>query len=300
MPSVPTLAIATAALIFIALSAVMNALFLSSFGRTLTEILLLAVLSLAADMAKAALPIVLVRALRLRAFGQVIGAALMLLVVISLSLASGTGFAAMTRGAAAAAHDVERLSRTAKEQELRDVEARLALMPVGLPVAMLDAELARSATDRRWALSKSCTDMASQTSRQFCADHLSKSASRSAATARDRLAMQRSELIAELAAAPPAQTESDPQAVAIADVLGLDASRLRRLLSVALAVTLELGSVILVLLLAGPAVLHWHDTQVGCAPSPARLPQSSDVARWRRQQGRFSFGTQREAGNDNG
>lgn len=300
MPSILTLTVAGAALIFITLSATMNAMFLSSLGRTSLEESLLAMLSLAADVAKATLPIVLVRSLTLRAFGQATGAALMLVVVILLSLASGIGFAAMTRGAATAARDVERLARLAKEQELRDVEAQLALMPVGLPVSVLDAQLAQATADRRWNQSKSCSEMTSNAVRQFCAGHLAMSASRSTATARDRLATLRAALLDKLSASAPAHAEKDPQAAAIADVFGLDATRLRRLLSIFLAVTLELGSAILVVLLAGPAVLQWHSQPSVGAAIPAQMPPSSDVARWRRQQDRFGFGPRREANNGNG
>lgn len=300
MPSVPTLAIACATLIFIGLSATMNALFLSSLGRTTVEAGLLATLSLAADVAKATLPVVLVRALALRAWGQMTGAALMLLIVVALSLASGTGFAASTRGAATAARETERMTRSALEQELRDTDAQLALLPVVLPVSVLDAEIAKTVADRRWAQSKSCSDTASNAHRQFCAAYLALSASSASATARARLASTRATLVERLASRPTAPTEADPQAAAIADVLGLDAAWLRRGLSVALAVTLELGSVILVLLLTGPAVLRWHDPIVGSETVPARMPSSSDVVRWRRQNDRFGFGVRREANDVHG
>ncbi|RTL70309.1 MAG: hypothetical protein EKK41_12760 [Hyphomicrobiales bacterium] len=300
MPSVPTLAIASAALIFITLSAAMNALFLSSLGRTPVETVMLGVLSLAADTAKAVLPVVFARSIRLRAFGQTIGAALMLVIVMALSLASGTGFAAMTRGAATSAHEAERLSRAAKEQELRAIDARLALMPVGLPVAVIEAEIARASADRRWGLSKSCTDLASAALRQFCAGHLSLTVSLAAASARERISAERAALIIALTSKATTLIDADPQATAVAALTGLDASKIRRLLSVAFAATLELGSVILVLLLTGPAVLKWRDPDAPAELWPARLPQSTDVTRWRRQQGKFGFGMRREASNDNG
>ncbi len=299
MPSLLAVAVGGAALVFIALSATMNALFLSSLGRTALEVTVLAVLSLAADVAKSVLPIVVVRAVALRAWGQAAGAALMLGIVVALSLASGTGFAALTRGASAASRDVERMARAGLETELRDTDAQLALMPIGLPVAVLDAELAKSLADRRLGQSKSCTEMTSNALRQFCATHFALSASRASAMARDRLANYRAEIIGKLASGPAATTDNDPQAAAIASALGIDASKLRRHLSIGFAITLELGSIILVLLLTGPAVLHWQDPDTGKAPSPARLPQSSDVVRWRRQQGKFGFGASRDTRHEN-
>ena len=183
--------------------------------------------------------------------------------------------------------------------ELRDTDAQLALMPIGLPVAVLDAELGKSLADRRWGQSKSCTEMTSNALRQFCATHFALSASRASAMARDRLANYRAEIIGKLASGPAATTDNDPQAAAIASALGIDASKVRRHLSIGFAITLELGSIILVLLLTGPAVLHWQDPDTGEAPSPARLPQSSDVVRWRRQQGKFGFGASRDTRHEN-
>ena len=57
MSSLPTLCIAISAALFIALSATMNALFLSSLGRTAAEASILAVLSIAADMNNPVLPV---------------------------------------------------------------------------------------------------------------------------------------------------------------------------------------------------------------------------------------------------
>jgi hypothetical protein len=93
-----------AALMFIAVSAIMNALFLSSLGRTPLEVGLLAAVSLASDISKAVLPVLMVRAVWLRAWGNAAAAALLLMGVVALSLASGTGFALMRTRNANAAH----------------------------------------------------------------------------------------------------------------------------------------------------------------------------------------------------
>lgn len=289
MASLPTLCIAGAAALFIALSATMNALFLSSLGRTTSEASILAALSVAADVTKAVLPVVVVRAIVLRAWGQVAGASLMLGIVITLSLASGIGFAALTRGAVTAARQADTEARFSAQRQLRDIDARLAQLPHGRTVGVLDVEIARTTLDRFWTSSNSCTVVAGVAVRQFCAEVLRLQSERAAAQDRTALMAERNTLAAQLASLPSGSVESDPQAMAVADVLGVDTSRLRRGLSVALAVTVELGSVILVLLLNGSALLRWQDPQRPTEPSTAILPHSKDVNQWHRRRSTARF-----------
>lgn len=290
MRSLPTLCIATAAALFIALSATMNALFLSSLGRTATEASILASLSVAADMTKAVLPVVVVRAIVLRAWGQLAGASLMLGIVIALSLASGIGFAALTRGAATAARQADADMRSSTQLQLRDLDARLEQLPHGRTVGVLDIELARVMLDRRWTSSNFCAVGAGATVRQFCDEVLRLKSERAAAHDRSALMTEQSALWARLASMSSSAGDSDPQASAVADVLGIDTSRLRRGLSVALAVTIELGSVILVLLLNGSALLRWRDPErPSSEPSAVTLPHSKDVSQWHRRRNPARF-----------
>lgn len=289
MASLPTLCIAGAAALFIALSATMNALFLSSLGRTTSEASILATLSVAADVTKVVLPVVVLRAIVLRAWGQVAGASLMLGIVITLSLASGIGFAALTRGAATAARQADTEARSSVQRQLRDIDARLDQLPHGRTVGVLDVEIARTALDRFWTSSNSCAAVATAAVRQFCAGVLRLKSERAAAQDRTALLAERSTLAAQLASLSSGAVESDPQAAAVADVLGVDPSRLRRGLSVALAVTVELGSVILVLLLNGPALLRWRDKALPAEPSPVTLPHSKDVSQWHRRRNPARF-----------
>ncbi len=283
MSTLPTLCIAGAAALFIALSALMNALFLSSLGRSPLEVGLLAAVSLAADGAKAALPVVVVRSVRMRAWCHATAAVLMLIVVITLSLASGAGFAAMTRDTATAARQADADSRSALLRQLRDIETHLDRMPVRSSAAVLDAEIARATIDRRWTVSKSCSEIAGTSVRQFCSEVLRLKSERAAAFDRERLASDRVALVDRMAALTPHAPEADPQAAALADLTGVDTSSLRRYLTLALAVTLEVGAVILILLLTGPALLRWSDPDRKPEPIPAILPHSKDVAHWHRR-----------------
>ena len=74
-----------AAMLFIMVSATMNAIFLSSLGRTAIECALFAIISVAADIVKAVLPVLIMRAVMLRAWGQCLAAVMMLSVVDQLA-----------------------------------------------------------------------------------------------------------------------------------------------------------------------------------------------------------------------
>ncbi|MGL1446974.1 hypothetical protein ACSTIZ_00510, partial [Vibrio parahaemolyticus] len=89
-----------------------------SLGRGPFEIVVLAAVSVASDVVKAVLPVVLARAVILRAWTHGIVAAVMLAVVIAFSLVSGTGFAALMRGASAAAHQNRMDTVSNRESEL--------------------------------------------------------------------------------------------------------------------------------------------------------------------------------------
>ncbi len=109
-------AVTAAALAFVVVSGVMNALFLSSLGRSVSERALLAVVSVAADIAKAALPVLILWLWTRKAWAQLSLAVLMLAVLIVVSLASGTGYAAAMRGVAVAKHEL----RAERTKRLKD------------------------------------------------------------------------------------------------------------------------------------------------------------------------------------
>lgn len=190
MAHLPTLSIGLAAALFCGVSATMNAMFLSSLGRTGTESLVFVALSIAGDVTKATLPVVIVRCLEVRAWGHVSAAAAMLGVVTLLSVASGVGFAATTRsGVVAKRQDVA--DRRASLQSRRDeLATRRAQLPAGRTVRAADAELAHAAIDRRWAWSKQCSEISSASIRQFCSDVLRLKAERAVAVDRDDLDAQ--------------------------------------------------------------------------------------------------------------
>ncbi len=279
--------VASAALLFIAVSAMMNALFLSSLGRTPVEVGLLAAVSIASDMVKAVLPVLIVRAVIVRAWSHLAIASVMLTVVMAMSLASGTGFAALTRNAAVTVRGAEADELAALLRQLRDIEAGIDGLASSRQTAVVEADIAGQIIDRRWAWSKSCTDITGPSARKFCTGLSSLRSELALATSRDQLTAKRNGTrsridVLQLAGA---SGESDPQAVAIAALLGVDKSTPRLVLPVSIAVVLELGGVILVLLLAGPTLIGWRETGTLPKPamSPVEVPMSADRTHWQRQ-----------------
>jgi len=278
--------VAVAAALFIALSAVMNALFLSSLGRTAVEVGVLGAVSIASDLVKAVLPVLLVRAVMVKAWGHGAIASLLLAIAVALSLASGTGFAALTRHAVVANRDSQADALAARQTELRDIEAEIASLGVARHTAVVETEIAAQIIDRRWMMSKSCTDIMGTPQRTFCAGLATLRSEHATATARDRLAAERRGTRTKIESLQSAGAggDSDPQAAAIAALLGVDRSMPRRVLPITVAVMLELGSVILMLLLAGPTVRGWKEPVDAPTATPVTIPVSAphppDLVGW--------------------
>ena len=276
-----------AAILFIAVSASMNAVFLSSFGRTAVETMLLSGVSVAGDAIKAVLPVIIMRAFMLRAWVHVTMAGVMLAVVIAMSLMSGLGFAALTRGHAVTARDGDRQALVVRVSDLAGIERQLAGLGEARSAARIETDLDAVKLEPLWASSKACAQANGPATRQFCGGVFRLRSERAVATERDGLLSQKLMLRAEIARLRDtgAAAESDPQAGALAEILGTDRRTPRLVLTTAGAVMLELGSIILVLLAAGPAVFKWQEPGTEPLPPPkvATVPMSPDRSHWNRQ-----------------
>ena len=280
-------ALFVAAFVFIAASAAMNALFLSSLGRTPVEIGLLAAISIAADIAKFVLPVLLARAIQLRAWGYSAAASFMLLLVILLSLASGLGFSAMTRGAVTSARDAAAHRLGQLRKDLAESNLRLAALGAAQEASVIQAELATLQTDRRYAATKACSELNGGLARQFCSELMKKREALRRAEAHATAVEERRGIVASINAleVQGAGQESDQQAHAIAALFGISRDLPRVILASSVAVTLELGSIFLVLLASGPMLRRRQET--GIAPSaeplPVAVPLQADRTHWQRK-----------------
>lgn len=287
MPHVTRYILGLAALVFVGISATMNALFLSSLGRSLVETGLLAGISVAADLTKLVLPIAVLRAYSRKAWTEMGAAALMLLAVTALSLASGIGFTAITRDASIARHAADAEALRAHETQLRSVGARLAAIQTQRAPDVIAADIAAARLDRRWEVSKSCAAPPSAASRQYCVDLARLDASLIEARERDRLEAEQHRLrvLHERLRSERAGGDDDPQASAIAALLGVDRSILRVAVVSCLTIILEFGCVILVLLASGPS-LREHKTTETQPVTPfvaAEIPEQADRKHWLKQ-----------------
>jgi hypothetical protein len=245
---------ALAAFVFIVVSAAMNGLFLSSLGRTNFEGGLFAAISVASDLAKAILPVIVLRALAANAFGRAAIAGALLFGTIALSVCSGVGFASMTRGGITADRDsaAERLAQA--KADLTEVEQKLTSLGTPRAASIIDASLNALYLDKRWQGSDECRSASWQQARSFCADILKLKTE--VATAKEAVGFgeKRQTLRASIDAmrAAGAVEISDPQSEALAQLSGTKAQTVRAALMILLAVVLELGSVSLLLLIAEP------------------------------------------------
>lgn len=296
MPFVVQAAIAGAAVVFIAVSAAMNAIFLSSLGQTPTETTLLGAVSLAADLAKAVLPVVIVRAVMVKSWSHGGFAGIMLALLVAMSLASGTGFAALTRTTATANRAALSDQLAARQRELQDAESAIAALHATRQSAVIVADIDARMIEWNWNATKGCTDISGAGNRKFCAGLAVLRAELAAAQTRDRLTAERSGTRASLEALQKAGAgrEGDPQAAAIAALFKVDPTLPRVILPVSVAVVLELGSVVLVLLWAGPTVRGWkpepEHASTETKPPPVDIqpppPHPPDPVGWQLQQSR--------------
>lgn len=287
MPHMTRYIIGFAALVFVGVSATMNALFLSSLGRSMIEAALLATISVAADLTKLVLPIAVLRAYSLKAWSEMSAAALMLLAVTALSLASGIGFTALTRDASIARHSAKSDALRTHEAQLRSVSTRLAAIQTQRAPGVIAADIAAAKLDRRWELSKSCTASPSASVRQYCIELARLDAAFIEAGERDRLEAEQKKLRASLdhLRRERAGVDDDPQATTIAALLGVARSVPRVALVSCLTIILELGCVVLVLLASGVS-LRAHEVTISkpvASFTAAEIPEQADRKHWLRQ-----------------
>lgn len=154
-------------LIVIAASAWMNFEYMTGEGSGRAA-LLLGVISVALDLIKALLPIVIAAALVERAWLRAAVASVFLMPLVAFSFVSALGFGESNKG--------DRVtSREALAAELRDAErdldaarVRLKELPPSRPSAVVGAELAGLKKDRWWDSSKGCTEPTLPASRELC------------------------------------------------------------------------------------------------------------------------------------
>lgn len=277
-----------ASLAIIAASMSMNGLFLYGQGKTPIEAWVFVVLSVAADIWKAILPIVIAEAWETKRHGKVIAAGALLTVLLTFSFGSALGYAAVNRGFLSDARIFQSASLKDLERDRIRLDAVIARADGVRAVPVIERELAAQRVERAWELSKGCTEIGAREVREFCRAYRVLESEMASAADQVRLVAERAKLRERMAGlvAQGAGQESDALAAYLGRLTGFGTPVLRDVLIVAIALVVELGSAF-GLFLAGMGRRH-----APTAPVPAMTEVGDASARPLSRR----IGTRRSAG----
>jgi hypothetical protein len=234
-----------AALALIGASCALNFAFWSQQGKTEHEGLILGVVSIAVDLLKAILPILIGLAIAARRLAYVIVASVAFVFFFGAGLISAIGFVAGNRADVIGGREARNAQLELAHRDLAAVEAQISRLSGYPPVATLEAELRRLEQHPRFASSNLCEDATAVASKSFCVDYYAAKANLASAIEVNRLSSKRESLVSEvnLLRTHGAGQEADPQAGIFARwVPGLNIVTVRDALALFFAVLVELGA----------------------------------------------------------
>lgn len=242
-----------AAAILICASATMNFLFARRLGHNEFDGLVLGVVSVALDLLKAVLAVLVARAAAdgRRAYVIVGGSVFCLITLVSL--AASIGFTSNNRSAVITSRENLNQELLLIESKLKELRSQLAALPTPRATAILDELLAATRQDRRWHETKECGAASTQASRFYCEGIFRLRAERATSIEAHRV----SELIASeeqralFLRKAGAGGESDPQARLLMAAFGLDEALVRRVLTALVAIVVEIVSGLGIYLVGG-------------------------------------------------
>ena len=235
---------AGAALTFIVASGLMNWVFMTSLGKSEFEQQILGAVSIAVSAFLALLPTLLVWAFRERRIAYMVLGVPVFLAFAAFSLSSAVGFAAKNRGSIGEDRALASERLVAMRQELSQAEIKLKALGAPRPLGVVGELMRGLEQDRRWQLSKECSEATADASRAFCKGYFELKAEAALASE----AQRHEERIASLKVQARrleeqgAGREADNQAAVLADILGLQTARVERGLMLFLAVLVEAGA----------------------------------------------------------
>ena len=235
---------AGAALTFIVASGLMNWVFMTSLGKSEFEQHILGAVSVAVSAFLALLPTLLVWAFRERRIAYMVLGVPVFLAFAAFSLSSAVGFAAKNRGSIGEDRALAGERLASLRHELSENESKLKALGAPRPLGVVDELLRGLKQDRRWQLSKECSEATADASRAFCKGYFELKAE--AALAGE--AQRHEERIAGLKGEARrleeqgAGREADNQAAVLADILGLQTAQVERGLMLFLALLVEAGA----------------------------------------------------------
>ena len=232
-----------AAAAFCAVSVGANLQYGLSLGRNPIDKATYAVASVAADIFKMAAPLLALSLWSKRFHILAIAGLVLWLGCVGWSMASAVGFVLSSRGDAIAERAAEAATRHGWEAKVERAENQLATLGKHRPPDVIKAELASAAVPLHiWRRSRQCLDLTLEESRLACAPVLGLRKELAAAEAAERLEAQLVAGRTQLATASVAGSVADPQASALARLIGADEGTIRTGIALLLAGLIEVGS----------------------------------------------------------
>ena len=214
-----------------------------SLGKNPIDKATYAAASVAADVFKIAAPLLALSLWNKRSYILAIAGLLLWLGCVGWSMASAVGFVLSSRGEVIAERVAEAATRHGWEAKVERAETQLATLGKHRPPDVIKAELASAVVPLHiWRRSRQCFDLTLEESRLACAPVLGLRKELAAAEAAERLEAQLAAGRAELAAVSVAGSVADPQASALARLIGADEPTVRTGIALLLAGLIEVGS----------------------------------------------------------
>ena len=234
-----------AASVLLLVSAAMNWRFGYSLGHSEFDSQLLGLASAASDCLKALIPFFLFAALRNRLWSQAAAAGLLWGVCLTYSLTSALGFSAINRADTTGQRVAEAAAYGDLRTELDKARERLNWVPQHRPAGMVAQEAEAQKQNRRWDMTKSCTDVTSTASKAFCGQYHELLAELGAAQEADKLQTRIDEIRGKLTTVTTGvalASTSDPQVDTLSNLSGQTKSIVQTGLILMVALLVELGS----------------------------------------------------------
>ena len=222
-----------------------NLKFGMTLGSTPEEKAIYATGSVAADVFKCTMAMVVIRLWQKRhhwwaGVGVVFG-----VLCLTWSLASAAGFALVTREHTAAMHAATSKVIDGWTTTIRRAGEQLALVERSRPSTVIEAELASQLVPAAiWKRTQACTELTLPESHTACARVLALRQELATAQSVQALEERIDEARRHLATAPVVGLSADPQVAGLAALLGTEEPSLRRALALLLAVLVEAGSAV--------------------------------------------------------
>ena len=220
-----------------------NLKFAMTLGVTVEEKAIYATASVAADVIKCTMVMVVIRLWQqgqrmLACVGTILG-----LACLAWSLASAAGFALATREHTAAIHAATSKVIDGWTTTIRRAGEQLALVERSRPSTVIEAELAGQLVPAPiWKRTQACTELTLPESHTACARVLTLRQELATAQSAQALEERIADARRHLATAPVVGLSADPQVAGLAALLGTEEPSLRRALALLLAVLVEAGS----------------------------------------------------------